>query len=111
MKNGQTIPQAVDDIATRTMSELRKTIFGEDNEDAKVLPWGPEQAWSIVRKLASHSEVTATAYPIVALLNVSQVPYSDTLLNFPFKGDDAPLREMEKAELIAIVTDDGTCPK
>jgi len=38
---------------------------------------------------------------------VSQVPYSDTLLNFPFKGDDAPLREMEKAELIAIVTDDG----
>lgn len=37
--------------------------------------------------------------------SLSKIPYADTLLEYPFKGDDAPLREMEKAEIIAIVTD------
>ena len=37
----------------------------------------------------------------------AQLPYSDTLLGSMFKGDDGPLREMERAELISIATNDG----
>ena len=31
----------------------------------------------------------------------------NTLMNFPFNGNDVPLREMEHAELISIVTNEG----
>lgn len=37
----------------------------------------------------------------------SQVPYHDVLLEFPFKGDETPLRSMEHAELISIGTHEG----
>lgn len=36
-----------------------------------------------------------------------KVPYHDVLMDFPFKGDEGPLREMEHAELIAINTHNG----
>ncbi len=36
-----------------------------------------------------------------------QIPYMNTLTDFPFNGDDVPLREMEHAELISIVTHEG----
>jgi hypothetical protein len=36
-----------------------------------------------------------------------QIPYHDVLLDFPFKGDEMPLRSMEQAELIAIGTHNG----
>ena len=48
------------------MSELRKKAFGEDNEDAKALLWGREQAWYVMSKLASRLEVWPTASPILA---------------------------------------------
>jgi hypothetical protein len=37
----------------------------------------------------------------------SQVPYHDVLMDFPFKGDETPLREMEHTELITIGTYNG----
>ncbi|KIO26152.1 hypothetical protein M407DRAFT_235699 [Tulasnella calospora MUT 4182] len=55
------------------------------------LPWKPEQAWIVLRQLAKHDELS----------------YAETLLEFPFKGDEAALRAMEHAELISIVTSDG----
>jgi len=70
---------------------LRKSAFGDDMGDAKSLPWGREQAWTIVSKLALRDEI----------------PYMGTLTDFPFNGDDVPLREMERAELISIVTGEG----
>ena len=36
-----------------------------------------------------------------------QISYHDTLINFPFKGDEMALRNMEHAELITITTHDG----
>lgn len=36
-----------------------------------------------------------------------QIQYADVLLDFPFKGDELALRNMETAELIAIGTVDG----
>lgn len=37
----------------------------------------------------------------------SQIPYHDTLMDFPFKGDEMALRNMEHAELITITTHNG----
>lgn len=86
-----TVEQAVDDIITRGVSELRKSAFGDDADDAKNLPWLREQAWAIMKQLSKHNEI----------------PYHEVLIEFPFKGDESSLREMEHAELIAINTQNG----
>ena len=36
-----------------------------------------------------------------------QISYHDVLMDFPFKGDEMPLRNMEHAELISIGTING----
>jgi len=91
IRSGMSVEAAVEEIIERTMSELRKSAFGDDMDDAKSLPWGREQAWAIVSKLAQ----------------VDEIPYMNTLTGFPFNGDDIPLREMEHAELISIITNEG----
>ncbi|CAE6410859.1 unnamed protein product [Rhizoctonia solani] len=91
VRNGQSVADAVDEIIYRGISEMRKNAFGDDLEDAKSLPWTREQAWSVLRALASKDEI----------------PYADVLLEFPFKGDELALRNMETAELISIGTIDG----
>lgn len=48
---------AVQDIVARGMGELRKTAFGDDEEDAKDLLWKREQVWSILKQLAKNGEV------------------------------------------------------
>lgn len=88
-----TVEQAVDDIISRGVSELRKNAFGDDAEDAKNLPWSREQAWAVMKQLARRTEM----------------PYHDVLIDFPFKGDETPLREMEHAELITVNTENGEC--
>ncbi|KAG8733505.1 mitochondrial escape protein 2 [Ceratobasidium sp. 423] len=91
VRNGQSVTDAVDEIIRRGISEMRKNAFGDDLEDAKSLKWTREQAWSVLRALASKDEI----------------PYADVLLEFPFKGDELALRNMETAELISIGTIDG----
>lgn len=85
------VSEAVEDIITRGVAELRKSAFGDDTEDAKGLSWTREQAWRVLKALAKTPEVG----------------YYDILLDFPFKGDESALRNMEHAELIAIGTKDG----
>jgi len=70
---------------------VRKKAFGDDAEDAKNLPWSREHAWSLFKLLSKKSEV----------------PYHEVLLEFPFKGDEGPLRSMEHAELISVGTHNG----
>ncbi|KAH7341824.1 RNA12 protein-domain-containing protein [Rhizoctonia solani] len=91
VRNGQSVTDAVGEIIHRGVSEMRKNAFGDDLEDAKSLPWKREQAWSVLRALAAKDEI----------------PYADVLLEFPFKGDELALRNMETAELISIGTIDG----
>lgn len=88
VRHGASIEDAVEDIIQCGIGKLRKNAFGDDAEDAKNLPWAPEQAWAIFKRLAKDSEI----------------PYHDVLLDFPFKGDETPLRSMEKSELISITT-------
>ncbi|EKM55740.1 uncharacterized protein PHACADRAFT_195790 [Phanerochaete carnosa HHB-10118-sp] len=91
VRSGMTVEQAVDDIISRGVSELRKNAFGDDAEDAKNLPWSREQVWKLMKELAKKPEI----------------PYHEVLIDFPFKGDEGPLREMERAEFIAINIQDG----
>ncbi|KAI0048209.1 exonuclease [Auriscalpium vulgare] len=91
VRSGQRVEEAVEDIINRGMSELRKNAFGDDVDDAKALPWTREQAWAVLKALAHSNEV----------------PYHDLLVNYPFKGDEAALRSMEKSELVTIGTLNG----
>ena len=52
-----TVQEAVDDIVARGVSELRKSAFGDDAEDAKNLAWSREQAWVLMKQLAKKREV------------------------------------------------------
>ncbi|KAG6879038.1 hypothetical protein C0992_005663 [Termitomyces sp. T32_za158] len=88
IRNGQTVENAVENIISRGVAELRKNAFGEDVDDAKSLPWTREQAWTLIKLLSEHQEVS----------------YYDVLISFPFKGDETSLRSMEHAELISIGT-------
>ncbi|KAI6116935.1 RNA12 protein-domain-containing protein [Pisolithus croceorrhizus] len=89
--SGQSIEDAVEDIISRAVSELRKNAFGEDTDEAKMLPWSREQVWTVLKRLSQKPEL----------------PYYQTLVDFPFKGDETPLRAMENAELISIVILNG----
>lgn len=103
-----TVQQAVDDIVSRGVSELRKSAFGDDAEDAKSLPWSREQAWILMKLLAKKPEVGDGVYTLRDDSNIwAQTPYHEVLMDFPFKGDESPLREMEHSELIAISTHNG----
>ena len=83
--------ESVEDIINRGVAEQRKQAFGDDTDDAKSLPWTREQAWFVLKMLAKKTEV----------------PYHDVLLNFPFKGDEAAIKNMEHAEFITVNTKDG----
>lgn len=91
VRSGQGVEAAVEDIIVRGVSELRKNAFGDDAEDAKNLPWKREQAWVLMKQLSAKTEIS----------------YYDTLMDFPFKGDETALRNMEHAELISITTING----
>ncbi|KAG8903451.1 mitochondrial escape protein 2 [Tulasnella sp. 403] len=91
VRNGSSVKDAVQDIIVRGVAELRKTAFGDEVDDAKDLPWKPEQVWSVLKQLSQHDEIS----------------YAEVLLEFPFKGDEVALRGMEHAELITITTQDG----
>ncbi|RXW24136.1 hypothetical protein EST38_g1699 [Candolleomyces aberdarensis] len=91
VRNGQRIEDSVEDIINQGVSELRKNAFGEDADDAKSLAWAREQVWFIVSALAKQS----------------QIAYYEVISDFPFKGDETALRNMEHAELITITTHSG----
>ncbi|KAF9532412.1 RNA12 protein-domain-containing protein [Crepidotus variabilis] len=91
VRSGMSVDEAVEDIISRGVAELRKNAFGDDADDAKSLPWSREQAWRVLKVLSKAEEVG----------------YHEILLEFPFKGDETALRSMEHAELIAIGTKDG----
>jgi hypothetical protein len=91
MRAGQKPLEAVEDIIRQGVSELRKRAFGEDMDDVRNLLWTREQAWAVLRALASRDTI----------------PYYETLMNVPFKGDEAPLRSLEQAELITVEAQDG----
>jgi hypothetical protein len=101
----------VEDIIVRSLAELKKTAFGDDNDDAKNLPWSREQAWSVLKQLSQKDEVNDLLFLAIStsliFILLGEIQYADVLLDFPFKGDEAALRAMEHAELISITAHDS----
>ncbi|EMD38659.1 hypothetical protein CERSUDRAFT_49441 [Gelatoporia subvermispora B] len=91
VRSGFNIQEAIEDIVARSAAEIRKSAFGDDSEDAKNLPWTREQAWILMKQLSKKPEMS----------------YHEVLMDFPFKGDETPLRSLENAELIAVSTQNG----
>lgn len=104
----------MEDIVSRSVSEIQKNAFGDDAEDAASLPWTREQAWAVVKQLSKAKEVCqATSRDFVKIIIMhyrQQISYHETLMNFPFSGDETALRSMEHAELITIGTREGEFP-
>ena len=65
VRSGQAIEDAVEDIISRSIGELRKNAFGEDIEDAKSLSWTREQAWTVLKQLARRAEVSLPRYTVL----------------------------------------------
>ena len=59
-----TVEEAVEDIVTRGVGELRKNAFGEESEDVKSMAWSREQAFFILKGLAKSDEVRRILCPI-----------------------------------------------
>ncbi|PWZ03675.1 hypothetical protein BCV70DRAFT_209908 [Testicularia cyperi] len=87
---GQTVQSAVEDIISRTVIELRKNAFGDDSSEASSLPWSREQAWLVVQQLAKKGEISYYG-----------------LLHTDFKGNEAPIKSLEQAEIISVRHHDG----
>lgn len=58
VRSGASVEDAVEDIITRGVGELRKNAFGDDADDAKNLPWSREQAWGLMKRFINKSEVS-----------------------------------------------------
>lgn len=59
--SGFGVEEAVDDIVTRSATEIRKTYFGDDESEAKSLRWTRQQAWRILTGLTKDEEVRSRA--------------------------------------------------
>ena len=77
-------PDAVEDILTRTQVELRKSVFGDDAEEAKNLPWSRAQAWKIVKDLSSKGEVSSLAGLVLLRRTARRLELTPPSLLFPF---------------------------
>ena len=54
------VDEAVDDIVSRSATEIRKTFFGDDEAEAKSLKWTRQQAWRILTGLTKNEEVSSS---------------------------------------------------
>ncbi|CAD6566825.1 MAG: mitochondrial escape protein 2 [Cyphobasidiales sp. Tagirdzhanova-0007] len=91
IRGGASIEEAVDDIITRSATEIVKNCFGDDAEEAKSLPWTREQVWFLVRNLSKQKELS----------------YADLLAGGPFKDQEKALRALEQAEIVVILHREG----
>ena len=71
IRAGLQAEEAVEDIVSRNATELRKTFFGDDDEEAKSLKWTRAQAWSLAKGLAKNGEVRQFASRFLILPHVN----------------------------------------
>ncbi|CAD6581210.1 MAG: mitochondrial escape protein 2 [Alectoria sarmentosa] len=88
IKTGETPKKAVLEITDQSASEILKMYILDSNPRT----WTPEQAWLIVKSLAS----------------TESLRYNEVLLSDIFKfGGEATLQALEQAEMISIVSSNG----
>ncbi|KAL7311152.1 mitochondrial escape protein 2 [Mucor circinelloides] len=91
MKMKMDAQTAFEDIVTRNLIEIRKYGFGDSSDESNKLEWSSTQFWTIVKLLT----------------NKMSINYDELKWGPAFLGDDAPLKAMERAELIIIVQKEG----
>ncbi|KAF2734038.1 hypothetical protein EJ04DRAFT_467423 [Polyplosphaeria fusca] len=90
IKTGETPNKAVHEIIDQSASEILKMyIFGSDSADDSSKRWTSEQAWMLIKELATKE-----------MLRYNEVLLSDT---YKSHGESA-LHALEQAELITIVS-------
>ncbi|KAL4900022.1 hypothetical protein BDW74DRAFT_171106 [Aspergillus multicolor] len=89
---GETPRGAVTRIVEQSASEILKMfILNPENDSQK---WSHQQAWHLIKTLAHSKD--------------GSVPYNHVLQSDLFKSNSQALRELEQAELITIVTVNGS---
>ncbi|KAG0334793.1 mitochondrial escape protein 2 [Podila horticola] len=87
VKTGMSPQDAVHDILSRAVVEIRKNAFDLDRNDKdKTVGWTPIQFWAVMKQLATYDSVNFDELKIHPL----------------FKNDEAPFSAMEQAELVTI---------
>jgi RNA12 protein len=59
VRSGLDIGEAVDDIVSRSQTEIQKSVFGDDDfEEGRKYPWTHAQAWFLVKQLSKQDDVS-----------------------------------------------------
>ncbi|KAI8641214.1 RNA12 protein-domain-containing protein [Parasitella parasitica] len=82
MKMKMDAQTAFEDIVTRHLIEIRKYGFGDSSDESSTLEWTPTQFWTIIN-------------------------YDELKWGPAFLGNDAPLKALERAEMITVVQKEG----
>ncbi|GAA5796012.1 RNA12 protein-domain-containing protein [Helicostylum pulchrum] len=91
MKMKMDAQTAFEDIVTRNLIEIRKYGFGDSWDEDKKMEWSSIQFWTIVKLLTNNM-----------CINYDELKWSPAFL-----GAEAPLKAMERAELITIIQKEG----
>ncbi|KAF9116865.1 mitochondrial escape protein 2 [Mortierella sp. AM989] len=91
VKSGINPTDAVSDILSRAVIEVRKNAFDFESADKKSQGWTPIQFWTIMKQLATEDAAS----------------YDELKIHPLFKNDDTPLSALEQAELITIIHKNG----
>jgi hypothetical protein len=99
IKTGETPKKAVREIVEQSSCEILKMyLFGQDESSSGQRRWTAEQAWLLIKQLATSE--------------TASLRYNEILLSDTFKGNgDAVLQALEQAELISIVVSPNGRPK
>ncbi|KAF9416915.1 mitochondrial escape protein 2 [Entomortierella beljakovae] len=91
LKGGMDPDDALHDILTRSVVEVRKGAFDFDSEDDRTLGWTALQFWTVMKRLA----------------NGELANFDELRIHPLFKNEEAPFVAMEQADLITIVHKNG----
>lgn len=90
IKTGESPKKAVQEIIETSASEILKLYFLDEGH-MKKRNWSPAQAWYLVKNLADHE----------------QLPFNQVVIHDLFRLDEEPIQNLEQAEMITIVTQNG----
>ncbi|RCI03787.1 mitochondrial escape protein 2 [Rhizopus stolonifer] len=91
MKMNMDAEAALEDIIARNLTEIRKYGFGDISVKDNKFEWTPIQFWTILKLLNEQPSIN----------------YGELKWDSIFNGNDAPIKAMERAELITVVHKDG----
>ncbi|KAI9734866.1 MAG: mitochondrial escape protein 2 [Cirrosporium novae-zelandiae] len=94
IKSGETPSKAVQEIISQSASEILKMHILDTDPSTSSRPWTPEQAWLLIKQLASSPDTT--------------IPYHKNWLEDTYRAggpgnNDSTIQSLEQAELISVV--------